>query len=173
MWLKLIGGVMVVVAGGAIGFSLANRYNARAGQLRQLICCLTSLDSYINYICLPLPEALRRSGDSAHGPVRQLFHETAGTLETSGWLPPREALCGALARLEPALALAQAEKDMLLLLGTNLGFTNREEQRKYLAMVVEELEKLHREALQARDQNVKMYRYLGICGGLAVVIILV
>ncbi|QJW49228.1 hypothetical protein HA075_19715 [bacterium BFN5] len=37
----------------------------------------------------------------------------------------------------------------------------------------EQLEKLEQEAVRKRDLNTKMYRYLGVCSGLVVVILLV
>ena len=71
------------------------------------------------------------------------------------------------------LAWERPERETLLLFGANLGPTGREEQQKYLAMVLDQLRRIEHEALRLRDQNVKMYRYLGVCGGLATAILLV
>jgi stage III sporulation protein AB len=173
MWLKLLGSLLVVAAGTWAGFALAARYCERPRQIGQLIGCLTALQSYVNYASMPLPEALVHCGGQVDGPVRELFHNTAHTLAASGWLSPRQALAGALEETAPRLAFNNPEREVLLQLGANLGFTNRGEQQKYLTMVLEELGRIEQESRRARDQNVKMYRYLGICGGLAVVILLV
>jgi len=71
------------------------------------------------------------------------------------------------------LALENPEIELLLALGANLGSLNREEQQKYLSMVQDELRKIELEAVKLREQNVKMYCYLGVCGSLALVILLV
>jgi len=170
--LKLLGSLLVVIAGTWAGFALAGRYCERPRQIGQLIGCLTALQSYVNYASMPLPEALVHCGNQVEGPVRELFHHTAKTLSACGWLSPRQALAGALEEA-PRLAFNSPEKEVLLQLGANLGFTDRGEQQKYLTMVLQELGRIEQESRRARDQNAKMYRYLGICGGLAVVILLV
>ncbi|MDR3592996.1 MAG: stage III sporulation protein AB [Negativicutes bacterium] len=173
MWLKILGSMLIVAAGGWTGFAVANRYCERTRQIGQLIGCLTALRSYVNYASMPLPEALSHCGSQVDGPVRELFHHTARTLTACGWLTPRQALAGALETAAGRLELGEPEREALLQLGANLGSTNRGEQQKYLTMVLAQLEQLEQESRRARDQNVKMYRYLGICGGLAVVILLV
>jgi stage III sporulation protein AB len=173
MWLKVIGSVLVVTAGTCIGFQLALRCSERPRQIRQIISCLVSLKSYINYAALPLPEALVRCASSAEGVVADLFHQTAAILQQKGWLTPQEALTQALGDLRARLVLDKPELEALASLGANLGFTNREEQEKYLLLVQDELQTIERDAIQIRERNTKMYRYLGVCGGLALVILLV
>ncbi|MBP2652996.1 MAG: spoIIIAB [Firmicutes bacterium] len=173
MWLKLIGCCLVIIAGTLTGFSLAARYNERPKQVRQLIGCITSLGSYINYVSLPLSEALIRSAGMIEGPVRDLFQQAGSFIDTSGWRSPQEAFAEALNMLENELAIHKPEREIMLLLGANLGAVDRKEQQKHLDLAKVELEKIHQEAIIARDQNVKMYRYLGVCGGLAIAILLV
>ena len=55
----------------------------------------------------------------------------------------------------------------------NLGMMNREEQSKNLHLIQEQLENVAREAQIKRDANMKMCRYLGVCSGMAIIIILI
>jgi stage III sporulation protein AB len=173
MWLKMVGCGFIIAAGTAIGFSLASRYSERPRQVRQLIGGLTALSSYIGYGALPLADALTRAATGLDGAVGDLFRRTAATVAGRGWLSPRTAFEEALAGDGTKLAFYRAECEVLLQLASNLGSTSREEQQKQLAMAVSELRQIELEALRLRDANVKMYRYLGICGALAVVILLV
>nr|WP_092067313.1 stage III sporulation protein AB [Dendrosporobacter quercicolus]NSL46519.1 stage III sporulation protein AB [Dendrosporobacter quercicolus DSM 1736]SDL53999.1 stage III sporulation protein AB [Dendrosporobacter quercicolus] len=173
MWLKLIGSILVVTAATYCGFSLSRRCSERPQQLRQMISCIVSLKSYINYVSLPLPEALIKSTAGTDGAVAALFTETAAVLENNVWMKPQQAIAQALSSLEPRLALDKPEREILAMLGANLGSLNREEQSNYLDMIQEQLEKLEQEAVRSRDLNTKMYRYLGICSGLVIVILLV
>ncbi|MDT8901059.1 stage III sporulation protein AB [Anaeroselena agilis] len=173
MWVKLLGSAMVIVAGTGIGFAAAWRYSERPRQIGHLISCLTALSSYVNYAALPLAEALSRAAGGLNSPVGDFLRRTAANMAARNWLSPREALEEALAEEGRRLAWERPERETLLLFGANLGATGREEQQKYLAMVLEELRRIEHEALRSRDQNVKMYRYLGICGGLATAILLV
>lgn len=173
MWVKLLGCAMIVAAGTGIGFSLAGRFSERPRQLGQLIGCLTALGAHISYATLPLSEAVAWAARGLESPVGGFFRLTAAILANRGWLSPRDAFEEALAEGGRHLVLEQPEREILLQLGTNLGATGREEQQKYLAMVLEELRRYEQEALRLKEQNVKMYRYLGICGGLAVAILFV
>ncbi|HWR07416.1 stage III sporulation protein SpoIIIAB [Sporomusa sp.] len=171
MWLKILGSLMVVTAGACIGFSLAARYVERPRQIRQLISCLSALKSHINYVAVPLPEALSQCTGGINGPVANLFH-TMSELLANGWLTPQAAMSQAMKETD-RLVLSKPEQEVLAVFSANLGGMNREEQHKSLDLVHEQLSRIQYEAEKLCDQNVKMYRYLGVCGGLAVVIVLV
>ena len=173
MWIKLTGGVLVLLASSFIGFQLAARCSGRPQHIRQIISCLGSLKSYITYACLPLHEALIQCTHGTHGPVTEFFHQTATLLEQNGVLSPQQAINKVLGTMQGRLMLKQPELEILNILGANLGIMNRQEQGNYLSMIIEQLEKFEGEAARLRDLNTKMYRYLGICGGLAIVILLV
>ena len=74
MWLKLAGGVLVLIVSSSIGFQLAARCCGRPQHIRQIISCLGSLKSYITYACLPLSEALIQCTHGMYGPVADFFH---------------------------------------------------------------------------------------------------
>lgn len=171
MWLKILGSCMVVTAGAAIGFSLAARYAERPRQIRQLISCLAALKSHINYAAEPLPAALVKCSGGVTGPVAELFQAMAGILAAHGWLTPQAAMLEALKK-STGLVLRNPEREVLTVFSANLGGMNREEQHKSLDLAQEQLSRIQYEAEKLCEQNVKMYRYLGICGGLGVVIIL-
>jgi stage III sporulation protein AB len=151
---------------------MAGHFNERPAQIRQILSCLTSLKSHVNYMAMPLSEALLSSTKGVDGPVRELFHKMAHLLDENGRITPGEALQHALKDCDNELSLEKSEIEILYSLGANLGFINSEEQDRYISMVQLQLKEIEQEAVHYRDQNVKMYRYLGICGSLIVVIIL-
>lgn len=171
MWLKIFGSLMIVSAGTCIGFNLAARYVERPRQIRQLISCLLALKSHINYSAMPLPEALFQCTGGITGPVADLFHTMSELLKKNGWLTPQAAMNQALVDVGQ-LVLRRQEREVLAVFSANLGGMNREEQHKSLDLVHEQLSRIQYEAEKLCEQNVKMYRYLGICGALAVIIVL-
>lgn len=173
MWLKVIGSMLVLTAATYCGFKLSQRCSERPQQLRQIISCIVSLKSYINYISMPLPEALVKSTAGTASPVAELFTQIASVLGKNVWMKPQQAIAQVLADMENRLALDKPEHEILIMLGANLGSLNREEQSKYLDMIEEQLKKLEQEAVRSRELNTKMYRYLGVCSGLVIVILLV
>lgn len=172
MWLKLAGSLLIILAGTSIGWKAAQRFSDRPRQIRQVINCLASLKSYMNYAALPLPEALRLCTGNTEGVIRDIFQNMSFVLEENGWLTPQEAMTQTISSLEEKLALETPELEALRLLSSNLGSVDQTEQEKFLQVVQNQLLQLEEEALQLRERNVKMYRYLGVCGSLMVVIVL-
>lgn len=172
MWLKLAGAIIVLVSATGIGFKLADRLNERPRQIRHLISCIGALKSYIGYVSLPLADALINCTNGTSGAVNDLFHKMGRILIENGWMTPNEALKAAISD-NPSLAFESPELEVLSVLAANLGSTGRDDQKNCLSMVQEQLGKIEQDAIRIRDQNSKMYRYLGVCGGLAIVIVLI
>lgn len=173
MWLKLLGSCLVLTVGTTIGFKLAKRCIERPRQIRQIATCLVSLKSYISYACLPLSEALQRCTIGTQGVIADFFQALAVQLEQNGWMTPQEAMQHILKEYTGKLAVDQGEIEILLVMGSNLGSMNREEQVKYLDMTEKQLLKVELQAIEIQNRNTRMYRYLGICSSLAVIILLV
>lgn len=171
MWIKLLGSLLIIVAGTALGFRAAARYSERPRQIRQLISCISALQSHINYVAIPLPEALRQCTAGITGPVAELFRLMSALLADNR-LTPQAAMDQALIKSEQ-LVFHQSEREILAAFSASLGSMNREEQHKALTLVQVQLSGMQGEAEKQCEHNVKMYRYLGICGSLALVIILV
>ena len=106
------------------------------------------------------------------GPIQRLFTVTSELLTEKGWLTPKEAFQEAHTIVADDLALEEPEWQALIALGTTLGSMSREEQDAHLKMIEEHLERIEQEAILLRERNVKLYRYLGVCGSLAIVILL-
>jgi stage III sporulation protein AB len=173
MWLKLTGSTLILAASIAIGFHLAWRYAERPRQIRQLLSCLAALQSYICFSAMPLSDALRLCAGGIEGPVARLFHLTGCALADNVQLTPQQAFWKNYQDMRKQLMLEKAEIEIIQLFSTNLGMLSREEQEKKLIMIQGQLQKVEQEAITARDPNMKMYRYLGVCGGLAAVIMLI
>ncbi len=173
MWLKLLGCSLVIISGTAVGFQLAGWCGERVKQLNQLMAGLISLKSLVISVAMPLPEALARCTAGISGPVADMFKDSAVILSNRGWLRPGQALKLAIEEQGENLAFAKPELNVLAVFAANLGNMNRTEQEKHFAMAQEQLAKIERYAARSRDQNSKMYRYLGVCGGMALAILLV
>lgn len=173
IWFKLVGGAFVVFAGGSIGFMMASRCAARPDQLRQILSAVATLKSYMNYASAPLADGLDQCADGAGEAVARFFRSAAASLRADYTLSPREAVERAIKDCGACLALEKADLEALILFGCNLGAMDKKEQQSHLTMIEKRLEILEREAAALRDRNSKMYRYLGICGALTVVLLLI
>lgn len=172
MLLKLFGAMMIILASNCFGFKKAAKYKLRPQQIRQLINCLASLKAYINYKVMPLPEALKACTKEISGPVRELFLTAASELEKNSWMLPEEAFKVAVTALNEELMLINSEKEILEFFAANIGQVDLKEQQHVFEVVEVELKAIEKQAVNDSIKNVNMYRYLGLCGGLALVIIL-
>lgn len=172
MWLKIAGCLVLITAGALWGFNMAARYQWRPQQIRQLINGIAALKSYIRYASTPLAEAFKQSAQGLSGTIKQVFITTADEMAAKAALTPAAAIDEALTIHNPSLTLRHQEREALILFGAKLGQMNRDEQEQHCDLLLVQLEQIEREALNLRDQNVNMYRYLGVCGGLAAVILL-
>jgi stage III sporulation protein AB len=173
MWLKLVGSTMVIGAGTAIGFGLARSCSERPRQISQLMHCLVALKSFIGYVSMPLPEAFHRCSAGVEGPIGDFLRRAAEILETNSQVTPGEAIEEALKQEDSKLYFHSAELDVLQALGANLGILHHGEQENYLSLVQEQLENIRRGAESVRDKNCKLYRYLGLCSGLLIVLVMI
>lgn len=173
MFVKLLGSSLIIFTGAYIGFSLAKRCSDRPANLRQILSCIVALKSYMNYASMPLAESLVQCSSGTGKNVSGFFLTVAGLLKKNYLMQPQEAIEKTLVDYRYKLALVQEDCDLLILLGCNLGHMDKTEQDKYLLMVEQRLEILEREATVDRDKNCKMYRYLGVCGSLMVVLLLI
>lgn len=173
MWLKLSGSVLVIAAGAMLGFAQAARYKNRPQQIRQLMNGIVALKSCIGYASMPLAEAFYASARGLSGVMDGVFTDIGRCLRQDAAITPQEAIAKALDCANEQMALRRLEREAFILFGANLGTMNREEQERYCDMLLSQLEKIEHDALALRDQNVAMYRYIGVCGGMAVVILLI
>lgn len=172
MWFSALGSMLIMLAGAMSGFWYAARCRQRVDETQLLIKGLSELQSYIVYLQMPLPQALHATAGHLQGVLGELFVAWANALENGQGRSVQEALIYAWRLCHPQLALQQPEYQTLLFLSATLGSTDAKEQLRLLVLVIQELQALAAQTAAAYSKDARMYRYLGICGSLALVIIL-
>lgn len=167
--LKLVGAGLIVLAGAALGFSMAETYRRRPQQLRQLQFALTVLGTEIRFRQTPLPAALQAVAAATPQPLGRLFGDLAAALDRAEGRGPAWAWQQVKRQ---GLALAPEDYALLDNLMQVLGAGNIAEQGRQLDLHLEHLHQLEAEAEGSRAANEKIWRYLGVFSGLALVLIL-
>lgn len=173
MWLKIAGAILVMTAGTLFGFWMSNRYIERTRQLRQFNAFLQALEMQIAYRQTPLAEAFRRSALTVTGIVAELFARTGKNMEERSQQPLAAALTQARQEVGEELAFQTVELEVLDYMSECLGRSDCEDQVKQLHLMQHRLQEALADATARQTNNVKMWRSLGIYGGLAAVILLV
>lgn len=173
MFIKLLGSSFIVFSGTYIGFALAKQCSDRLISLRQILSCIVALRSYMNYTAMELGDSMIQCASGANRKVAAFFLSVASLLKKNYLITPKEAIIESLKIYKNQLALTKEDCEVLILFGCNLGQMNKQEQENYLLMIEKRLEILEREAANLRDKNSKMYRYLGICASMLIVLLLI
>lgn len=167
MSFKALGFLVILGAASTAGFVVGGSFRARADQLSQLRSFLNLLETEVTYAASALPGALERVASALHGPIARLPLETAGLLRSGEGLTPGEAWRRAVETTYSRTALMRADVDIVLVLAPHLGLTDREDQRRHLRLAAERLRVREEAALNEQRTSERMWRYLGVLGGLA------
>lgn len=172
MWYKIIGSILILFTCTYFGLYLARQCQNRAKHIRQILSCIVSLKGYMTYGAVTLAEGLESSSKGIEGVTAEFFLDFAKRLRDDYTITPKGAIVQSLAVYEKKLALNKEDHEVLVLFASQLGIMDRVEQEKYLTMIEKRFDFLAGEAAKSCEANCKMYRYLGLCSGLLIVLIL-
>ena len=153
---KILGAVMTGFACGYLGFKISYAMKIRAESLNNIITSLEMLESEINFSMNKLKQAFMRVDKCG------LFKFAAENMDEN-----------AVNECSTKLSLKDADKDILMTLGKNIGRTDTDDQIKnikYIKSIIAEQEK---QAQSEYSRFGKMYRNGGVLVGLLIVIMLI
>jgi stage III sporulation protein AB len=170
--LKLLGALLIVVAGAMIGHIKARRLADRPAQIRRFIRVLQQLETEISYGFTPLPEAMHKLALQTAEPLSSLFAGITTNLHSRSGLTVKESWEQAVLERWPYMAMQDGEQDIILQLGSSLGTTDREDQLKHLRLASSQLGSMESEAAEEQRRFEKMWRSLGVLGGALIVVMM-
>lgn len=170
--IKLIGACLTLAACGNIGFTWAGIYEKRTRQVKGLEGAIQLLETEIIYGATPLPEAMEEVALRCDSEIAGLFRETARELRKMEGSTGGEAWHRAIEAFVPATALNKQDIQILRRLGSSLGFSDREDQAKHLQLAKSQLAAAAAQAEMNAKKSAAVYRYLGVLGGLLLVLVL-
>ncbi len=169
--MKVLGSALILVAGFLLGISCSSRLAARCRELDSLDRALLHLEIEISYGLTPLPRALLVSGEVAGGFVGRVFSKASELVGRRGGMVPSEALQEALAGAG-LRALGPEARSVILEMAAGLGTSGRSEQIALIEATRQRIRSLKESAADDATRYGKLYRYLGILGAVALVLLL-
>ncbi len=168
--LKLVGGLLVVLACTGMGFYLAKQYSERPKQIRQWASALKAIEAEIMYNATPMNQLAKQLGEQMPAPCSYFFTALYEELEqTSQNLS--EAWDKTMTLYIPHTALKRKEQESLRQFGHTLGKYNRVEQEKQIHLTLNHLEREEAEARAEQAKYEKMWRNLGFLSGVFIVLL--
>lgn len=161
---------MIFVACGAMGMSLAGAHKQKERQLQQLISAARFMACELEYRQTSLPQLMQLCAEETGGAIGSVFTQLAEELERQ--IAPDAACCMASVVAQmPKLPAVVQEK--LLLLGRTLGRFDISGQLSGMEAVAQLCKRDLDGLLLNRDARLRSYMTLGLCAGLALVILFI
>lgn len=170
--IKLIGGVLVLISSSMIGFLVANSYQHRPKVLRNLQVAISMLETEISYSNSPLVEALKNVGRKSDKDISEFFLKTAKNLSSREGLTAGEAWEKALREFHSNSCIMESDLEILMAFGRYLGSTDRNDQIKNIRLALANLRQQEILAIEEKQKNEKLWKYLGVLSGLMVFLLL-
>jgi stage III sporulation protein AB len=171
--MKLLGGIIVIAAATSIGFVYSRIYTERVKQLRDLQYALNILESEIIYTSSPLIDALLSASQKSSTSAGKLLSSMSELLGSRNAESIYDAFNSAYDSVKSELFLEKEEIDVLGSFVQSIGSADIEGQKKNFNITLKKLEGFEKSAEETRNKNEKLYRYLGLCAGVLIVIVLV
>ena len=167
---RIIGAILVVAASSAVGFRIAAGHRRETKVLLQLIRGLEFMECELEYRLTSLPELCRITAMQLEEPLRAFFISLEKELQRQ---ISADAYCCMNAAVQTAEQLPESMKCNLQLLGKTLGRFDLQGQLSGIASV-KQLCKRDLDGLQNNQElRLRSYRTLGICAGVALVILFI
>ena len=169
-----IGVILVLSAGIGMGIFRARELWARPRQIRALIQALSALETQIVYGEIFLADGFR---DCVNGcsedSITKMFLHLSERLKKDRRCCISEAVVEMRRKMSSDASLGQAEWNMLMFLGEQLGRTGCRETEKQIRLAVEQLKRIEDTAITDAKKKGKLAIYIGACGALMVILVCV
>lgn len=167
IFFKIILLISIVVASTGLGVLLSKKYSNREKELKEMKSALNIFATKIKFTYEPIPNVFLEIANKIGGNIGKIFERASIRMkeENAGkaWNNAFEDVPN---------NLSKEDVTILTNLGRMLGQTDVEGQISEIEVVEQFLENQLENARQEKIKNEKMYRTLGIVGGLMIAVIL-
>lgn len=170
--LKLLGIICILSGSTGLGISFARELDLRIQELAQIQQLMLLLRGEIRYMHQPLPEAFLHLAENAQVPFRDFFLHTAEDIQQRNGQTAEEIWKRNLDQYFSGLHISRPEMKDLEKLGSMLGYLDVEMQVNALDYYLEQLKLSVCHAQEAAKSRRRLYQYMGVLGGVALVILI-
>lgn len=168
--LKMIFLFMIVVTCSYGGIVYGESFKKRHGQLKEILKAVTMLQNDVLYGSTPLPEALSRLKYKVDEPLKTILDKVSVKLCEGMVKSVYEAFFKEFEFINKEFYLNESDKKIIGDFLRSLGECGVYGQEKIFSLTIEGLKFNLKDADENAKRNTKLYRYLGICFGIMIVI---
>ncbi len=172
MLVKLIGCAIVLISCSLLGYTYSQKYSRRPGELRTLQALFHMFENEISFLSNILTDAFLKIYKCTDSCVGAFFNSTVENLRSEAGFDASEAWTQAIKGNIQSTSLNSEDEEILISFGKMLGGSDLEGQIKNIRLTVNQLKLQEQKAEELKVKNEAMFKYLGVLGGLAIIIIL-
>lgn len=168
IFFKIILLISIVITSTILGILFSKKYSNREKELKEMKSALNMFATKIKFTYEPIPNVFLEIANKIQGNVGQIFARASNRMKEESAGDAWEN-----AFIDVPNNLSKEDVTILANLGRLLGQTDIEGQISEIEVVTQFLDTQLENAKQEKIKNEKMYRTLGIVGGLTIAIILI
>jgi len=172
MFPSVVGAVVILVSCTALGFYFAALEKFRVQDLQEFKKALMILSSEIEHMRTPLPLACTNIAKRTKDMVSDLFGQFADLLSHETVETAYQLWIQALESQKKRSYLATEDWDAIESFGKTLGYLDKQMQQSAITCTMEYVDEKTTGLQTQSDKNSRMYRSLGVIGGLLLVVVL-
>lgn len=167
--IKIIGAVLVILGCGGYGFMIAAAHRTEEKMLGEFIYVLELIESELQYRLTALPELCVSAATVCSGQLKRAFMLLNKELECQ--VSPNVEYC--VRNVMEKVKLPHHTSELFALLGRSFGRFDAEGQLKGIRYVTAETKRIRTDFSQNQAVRLRSYRTLGVCAGVALVILFI
>ena len=172
MQVKVLGAALILLTAYWYGVLIGSKYKNRVKNLESLLIALEMVHAEINYGLTPLPHVFMKIGESVSKPVSALFLCSAREMESHRGKSALDCWAEAVNAHKNELELNEKQLEQLERLGMIWGKGDKSGQLKQVVLIQSFIRHALEKANQEMEKSEKLWRYLGLLGGITLVIFL-
>lgn len=173
MIMKLIGCSLIILAGTMSGYTMSRRLKIRLGELKSFEKVISMLRGEIRYNNSTISEAMIHVSKHTISPFDQLLEKTSVQLDAMEGRTFSDIWKNNIDDIKEGTNLSAQELTKIKNIGESLGYLDKEMQLNTFDMFIEQTKKDIVEMEKTIGGNVRLCNYLGVMGGILVVLIIV
>lgn len=173
MILKIIGAVIIVLSSTLIGFFYSRKEEYRINDLNEMKRAFTILISEIEYASNSLPESMINISNKTENPISKILIDFAENLNKKDGQTIQQLWTEAVIKNKNDTYFIDEDLENIKSFGSTLGYLDRNMQINNINIMIDYINKKTDTLSEISIKNKKMYRSLGILGGMIIAIILI
>lgn len=168
---RIIAAAVVVMGGGYIGLLFSSRLAVRVSQIEQILRALLQIEFNISFLKMPITRALSAAACGNRGAVGRIFSETAEQIKELN-ISPSVAFERAVLGNRNSLCILKEDMEIVSEFTKNLGKGDVESEINNIKAACAKLKLAKERAECELAQRGKLWRGMGMLGGIFLVILL-